>query len=471
MGDYQPSSALDRFVAPGLRLWMLLILLLFVLTVMVVIVCCFIRIRIPRTKRQIELIAARRRMRKQRSASNAQQQGQQGAEQPEDNPKGQTIVLNSLGNRNEPRPKKQPDHQPLVSKSIPIDMLTKWIIFSLFSYVVAQNSFANTKFDLPADLPIEDLIAISENRDVKPKQVTSPHKNRKIEKETKVVVPSTPAPPTVVPVVFTTMTFPTFSFPTMPSLAPFAFSTPAPLASSPIPPLSLLPQTPLPAVPAFPPAVPPQVAPQVPQFPQIPQAPQAPQVAPQVPQASQVPQAPVQILSAAAPRATSFIPSQGNRQIELIPANQHRDRVELWFKEDFDFKKCASNPENVAEQFLEKFPKNLLKNNKEAVLAQLLSSRLKECLEKQNKNTWNNINDRLGGLNLSTSEENECRSGLIQEQISCLNVQSYACQFIQPSYNFRLVPTRIIIQEARFAEDGAEKCRKAKKLIKKQQNN
>ncbi|KAE9554558.1 hypothetical protein FO519_002197 [Halicephalobus sp. NKZ332] len=121
MGGYQPSSALDRYVAPGLRLWMLLALVLSILTVMVVIVCCFIRIRIPRTKRQIELIAARRRMRKQRSASNAQQQGQQGPEQPEDNPKGQTIVLNSLGNRrDEPRSKKQPDYQPLFSKSIPV---------------------------------------------------------------------------------------------------------------------------------------------------------------------------------------------------------------------------------------------------------------------------------------------------------------------------------------------------------------
>ena len=120
MGEYQPISALDRFVAPGLRLWMLIALVLSILTVMVVIVCCFIRIRIPRTKRQIELIAAKRRMRKQRSASNAQQQGQQGMDQLEDNQKGQTIVLNSLGNRrDEPRVKK-PDHKPLIPKSIPV---------------------------------------------------------------------------------------------------------------------------------------------------------------------------------------------------------------------------------------------------------------------------------------------------------------------------------------------------------------
>lgn len=66
------------------------------------------------------------------------------------------------------------------------------------------------------------------------------------------------------------------------------------------------------------------------------------------------------------------------------------------------------------------------------------------------------------------SEEEECRSGLIQEQISCDNVFSYTCQFIQKAYNFRLVPTRLIIQEARFAEDGAEKCRKIVRKIKKE---
>ncbi|MCP9257521.1 hypothetical protein DINM_000871 [Dirofilaria immitis] len=57
-------AALDRYVAPGLRLWMLIALVSGILLIMVVIVCCFMRIRIPRTKRQIDLIAARRKMRK-----------------------------------------------------------------------------------------------------------------------------------------------------------------------------------------------------------------------------------------------------------------------------------------------------------------------------------------------------------------------------------------------------------------------
>lgn len=65
-------------------------------------------------------------------------------------------------------------------------------------------------------------------------------------------------------------------------------------------------------------------------------------------------------------------------------------------------------------------------------------------------------------------EKDECRSGLIQEQISCLNVQSYACQFIERDFHFRLVPARLIVQEARLAEDGAEKCKRIAKMIKKQ---
>lgn len=88
---------------------------------------------------------------------------------------------------------------------------------------------------------------------------------------------------------------------------------------------------------------------------------------------------------------------------------------------------------------------------------------------------WRRLLCRLGeygcAKNLRSnhfSEAEECRSGLVQEQISCLNVQSYSCQFIQPSYQFRLLPTRIIVQEARLAEDGSDKCRKVVRKVKKQ---
>jgi|UniRef100_A0AC35FVW5 hypothetical protein len=127
MGTYEPSSTLDRYVAPGLRLWMLIALVASILLVMVVIVCCFIRIRIPRTKRQIELIAAKRKMRKQQQSNAAgQAAGLNGIETHEDTQRGQTIVLNSLGQHrgggggNDPRSHKNIDQQPLVSKSIPV---------------------------------------------------------------------------------------------------------------------------------------------------------------------------------------------------------------------------------------------------------------------------------------------------------------------------------------------------------------
>uniref|UniRef100_A0A915EJ55 G-protein coupled receptors family 1 profile domain-containing protein n=1 Tax=Ditylenchus dipsaci TaxID=166011 RepID=A0A915EJ55_9BILA len=77
------------------RLWMLIGLVSGVLLVMVVIVCCFMRIRIPRTKRQIELIAAKRKMRKQQ-ASNPNP-GVPGAYQDNEvEHRSQAIVMNSL---------------------------------------------------------------------------------------------------------------------------------------------------------------------------------------------------------------------------------------------------------------------------------------------------------------------------------------------------------------------------------------
>ncbi|TKR77637.1 hypothetical protein L596_018571 [Steinernema carpocapsae] len=69
MSEDPMTTALDEYIAPGLRLWMLIGLIAGIMLVMVVIVCCFMRIRIPRTKRQIDLIAAKRKMRKQASLS------------------------------------------------------------------------------------------------------------------------------------------------------------------------------------------------------------------------------------------------------------------------------------------------------------------------------------------------------------------------------------------------------------------
>ncbi|GMT31953.1 hypothetical protein PFISCL1PPCAC_23250, partial [Pristionchus fissidentatus] len=53
----------DTYVLPGVRLWMLLAAGSMLVTTMLVIVCCIIRLRIPRSRREIEILAARRRER------------------------------------------------------------------------------------------------------------------------------------------------------------------------------------------------------------------------------------------------------------------------------------------------------------------------------------------------------------------------------------------------------------------------
>ncbi|KIH46448.1 hypothetical protein ANCDUO_23501 [Ancylostoma duodenale] len=102
-------SALDQHVAPGLRLWMLIALVSGVLLIMVVLVCCFMRIRIPRTKRQIDLIAAKRKMRN-KSAKTVHA-----------DERAQAIVMNSMRPKSsttaKPTISEQPmDEQPLVHK-------------------------------------------------------------------------------------------------------------------------------------------------------------------------------------------------------------------------------------------------------------------------------------------------------------------------------------------------------------------
>uniref|UniRef100_A0A915HTE9 Uncharacterized protein n=1 Tax=Romanomermis culicivorax TaxID=13658 RepID=A0A915HTE9_ROMCU len=65
--DIDNETALDKYIAEGLRLWMLLAMILGVLLTMTIIICCMIKIRIPRSKREIQLNALRRKQRKDRS--------------------------------------------------------------------------------------------------------------------------------------------------------------------------------------------------------------------------------------------------------------------------------------------------------------------------------------------------------------------------------------------------------------------
>ncbi|CEF66809.1 Hypothetical protein SRAE_2000147500 [Strongyloides ratti] len=107
MSSYDSDSsmaALDQYVAPGLRLWMLIALVSGVLLIMIVIVCCFMRIRIPRTKRQIELVAAKRKLRKESKKRSKSGDGIL------ENDKTQTIVMNSLSKTNRSSAKNTSTH-------------------------------------------------------------------------------------------------------------------------------------------------------------------------------------------------------------------------------------------------------------------------------------------------------------------------------------------------------------------------
>lgn len=128
---------------------------------------------------------------------------------------------------------------------------------------------------------------------------------------------------------------------------------------------------------------------------------------------------------------------------------------------------CRSHLASIERKFRNKFPANLQRNGKDAQLASVISERLFECEKKQRAGHWEKVEHLIHKIQLSRSEESECRQGMIQERISCVNLLSFACQFIEPNYTFRLVPAKITVNEARQAEAGAEKCRKVVKLVKK----
>ncbi|VDO79953.1 unnamed protein product [Soboliphyme baturini] len=60
--NFKTESALDMKIAPHFRLWVLLAMIFGILLLMTVVICCFAKIRIPRTKREIELNAASRKL-------------------------------------------------------------------------------------------------------------------------------------------------------------------------------------------------------------------------------------------------------------------------------------------------------------------------------------------------------------------------------------------------------------------------
>lgn len=138
----------------------------------------------------------------------------------------------------------------------------------------------------------------------------------------------------------------------------------------------------------------------------------------------------------------------------------------LWFAAEYDVKQCRKSLNGIGVRFQKKFPSYLQKGGKDRELAELVEQRLLECERKSSASHWDKVDTLLQKISLTKSEEGECRAGLIQERISCVNLLKYTCQFVDSSYHFKLVPARITIQEARQAESGAEKCRQVIRIVK-----
>ncbi|CAB3403596.1 unnamed protein product [Caenorhabditis bovis] len=137
-----------------------------------------------------------------------------------------------------------------------------------------------------------------------------------------------------------------------------------------------------------------------------------------------------------------------------------------WFNPDYDATECRKSLKGIGAKFQKKFPSYLQKGGKDQELSQLVEQRLIECDRKSTASHWDKVDTLLQKISLTKSEEGECRAGLIQERISCVNLLKYACQFVDAAYHFKLVPARLTIQEARQAESGAEKCRQVVRIVK-----
>lgn len=328
-------------------------------------------------------------------------------------------------------------------------------------FVNGQRSFAETIFDLPADFPAEDpppAPIISANQDASVSTEIAPV----------VTVPSSSSLPMST----------TTSQPAIPSTIPTASistSSTSVITSSSVSNTTNMPKTPLPSLPELVElpsivksgnaiTVPPsliehnaavnyanQTAETIVEHENFTSQTTAPYSAPSMPPKAKVPPSTI-----------------GGRQQQQKDNNQtigvgKQQQQKQWFKDSYDTEDCPSDAETMATMFRRKFPRNLLRHQKETILAELLANRLRECFRKQKDNHWATVYRSIQAVenqneNSGEQERMQCMAGLVQEQIACLNVHSYSCQFIQTNYVFRLVPTRIIVQEAKLAEEGAEKC-------------
>jgi len=157
--------------------------------------------------------------------------------------------------------------------------------------------------------------------------------------------------------------------------------------------------------------------------------------------------------------------SKSNADNELVNNNR------AWFRDHYNISGCPKSERYIGEQFQKKFPPILSASGKDQELAGLITSRLIICRRKTANRHWDKIY-RLLAKNattaLSSREVSDCRDGVVQERIACINLDNYACQFIDADYAFKLLPARLVVQEARQAENGADKCRALIELLKKQ---
>uniref|UniRef100_A0AAF5PQT7 Uncharacterized protein n=1 Tax=Wuchereria bancrofti TaxID=6293 RepID=A0AAF5PQT7_WUCBA len=149
-----------------------------------------------------------------------------------------------------------------------------------------------------------------------------------------------------------------------------------------------------------------------------------------------------------------------------VPTRQTSSNL-LWFNDTLPPFDCSHDFQQIAMEFQRKFPAQTARDIREKRLAEMIKRKLIDCDHKTKKNHWQNMVELLAKAKISPSEEEECSNGLVQERIACLNLLSYTCQFIKRDYTFRLIPARVIIQEARIIEDGVTKCVKVIRLIKK----
>ncbi|VDD90651.1 unnamed protein product [Enterobius vermicularis] len=121
---------------------------------------------------------------------------------------------------------------------------------------------------------------------------------------------------------------------------------------------------------------------------------------------------------------------------------------------------CAKDLRGLAVDFRRKFPVKVLKSGKDGRLAEVILHRLLECQRKEKTRHWDEVDALFKKIaSFAKSDVEECQNALVDEYISCMNLISYTCQFVQPKFQFRLLPAKLIIQEARAAEKAAEVCR------------